>query len=551
MRFVLLSIVLLCAVPRPSWPQQQWLATNKDGSAVWMQSGWYQTGDDAEGTGENFVYRFDGSAWMRSLRSGPGGAQRSGLAVSEDGRVISWQRSPACFRCFQPPTTEWTGLDKPVLISRAQLVFSRNARFALSPNFANISGFEWQDLETGRVWKAPEAPALLFSNFGPASIADDGSVAALLDGAFVHWRPGSPARPVADRLPYQWQLSADARRVWGFFARAAGERGELVWIDVESGEQIVLAREGAEWVRMSGDGGRLLFPSPGGLTLLCWDAVQRETRVAIEAAGRLYDAALSSDGRVAWVRTAGNRLLRLDLESGRTEVLFEGLPDTAWSDYLGVPGSALEISFNGADANDLEVRFDGAALPVAGRTESSVTLQIPWELTPPQQITDGASYLVTARRSGNPFELRGTVPVFFRGPLPMLALNTPRGEDRLIKAVQPDFGSLVTRVNPARAGETIHLYLYGLGPLDRPVATGERGPADPPARPVAGVACYILGLSDSSKAVGLHLPFVAFAPGLIGVYQVDATIPDAWPSGLNRIRCEAGGRSGEGFVPIG
>jgi uncharacterized protein (TIGR03437 family) len=50
--------------------------------------------------------------------------------------------------------------------------------------------------------------------------------------------------------------------------------------------------------------------------------------------------------------------------------------------------------------------------------------------------------------------------------------------------------------------------------------------------------------------VGLRLPFVAYAPNLVGVYQVDVTLPDAWPSGWHRLRCEAAGVITEAVLPL-
>jgi uncharacterized protein (TIGR03437 family) len=38
---------------------------------------------------------------------------------------------------------------------------------------------------------------------------------------------------------------------------------------------------------------------------------------------------------------------------------------------------------------------------------------------------------------------------------------------------------------------------------------------------------------------GLELPFVAYAPGMIGVYQVDVTIPADWPAGEHLLTCES------------
>ena len=86
-------------------------------------------------------------------------------------------------------------------------------------------------------------------------------------------------------------------------------------------------------------------------------------------------------------------------------------------------------------------------------------------------------------------------------------------------------------------------------PLNRPVATGEKGPSDPPAAPLAPLACYIAG-PENNPPRGLRVPTVIYAPNLIGVYQIDVEIPADWPTGTSNIFC-VGQAGGGGLVPIG
>ena len=134
--------------------------------------------------------------------------------------------------------------------------------------------------------------------------------------------------------------------------------------------------------------------------------------------------------------------------------------------------------------DDLEFPF------IENSPTDGVGVQIPWEmadrLTPPNAI-----YPMVVRRDGNPFELQTNVSIE-PGVCPVLARVD--SQSSLAKAALPDFRALVSAENPAVAGTTIHTWLYNLGPLDRPVATGASGPSDPPARPVAGIACYLRGL---------------------------------------------------------
>lgn len=560
-RLCLTRLLWACAVLSAPLAAQR-LATNDDGSKLWMGSGWYQAGDEP-GSGESFIYHFDGAAWSKTIRSGTGGSVYWPM-VRGNGRVVGWQRSPLClFHCLAPLTaTEFSGLDKPVLISRTRLSLSRNARFAVAPGYLPDEAFQLQDLETGRVWKTPEAPPLLLPMFGLADVADDGTVAAVLNGSFVRWRPGdrTPATLVRGRAPYEWGLSADGRRVWAAFGLPY-QREELVWIDAESTtpQPVMVAPRGAGLVRMSASGGQLLYSTPDYRTLLVWDSTSRESRVLLGPSEPLRDAVLSGDGGVAWILAGDNRLLRMELASGNIETHLSGFPEGLLQEYTGVPGSALELVGFGAGAVEgLEIRLsDTYLMPVVDSGPSRLVVQVPWEVKPPVESPEdwypGHFHRLSVRRPGHPFEQRGLVTIFADGVFPILALADPRKGDRLLKAAHDDFDSLVTPANPARPGETIHLWLFGLGPLDRPVPTGARGPADPPARPVAPLACYLLGANNNDPPpVGLRLPFVAYAPGLIGAYQVDATIPEAWPAaGVQLIRCESGGLLTEALVPVG
>src|SRR5207244_184061 len=109
----------------------------------------------------------------------------------------------------------------------------------------------------------------------------------------------------------------------------------------------------------------------------------------------------------------------------------------------------------------------------------------------------------------------------------------------LIKAVSSDFSHFIDEAHPAMPGETIVTWMTGLGPLDGPLATGEPGPADPPLHPLAHLGCD-LSITGYLTWRGVEVPFVAYAPGLAGFYQVDITIPSDWPAGVAVLRCYVG-----------
>jgi uncharacterized protein (TIGR03437 family) len=93
--------------------------------------------------------------------------------------------------------------------------------------------------------------------------------------------------------------------------------------------------------------------------------------------------------------------------------------------------------------------------------------------------------------------------------------------------------SLVTEANPAVAGETLVLYLTGLGAVTPAVTDGAPGAANP-----LGIANEYPGsigvdVSDSTFAdVDASLSFAGLAPGLAGVYQINFVVPSGLAPGL-------------------
>jgi uncharacterized protein (TIGR03437 family) len=143
------------------------------------------------------------------------------------------------------------------------------------------------------------------------------------------------------------------------------------------------------------------------------------------------------------------------------------------------------------------------------------------------------------RNPENPFELY--VPWSIR-PQPYI-----RFERDMLSPVSPapllmahdDFRGLVTPQDPASPGETVHIFAMNLGPVDRPVATGEPGPANPPARATLAFACYLFEIGGP-RGIGAEVPFAGLTGGVAGVYHIDVTIPADWRAGESLVACRSG-----------
>jgi uncharacterized protein (TIGR03437 family) len=84
---------------------------------------------------------------------------------------------------------------------------------------------------------------------------------------------------------------------------------------------------------------------------------------------------------------------------------------------------------------------------------------------------------------------------------------------------------MVTDTNPVHRGDTLVIYLTGLGKVTPFVENGQPSPVDPLARTVTDPVITI-------GSVQLPVAFSGLAPGQVGLYQVNVTVPGNTPIGL-------------------
>ncbi len=86
-----------------------------------------------------------------------------------------------------------------------------------------------------------------------------------------------------------------------------------------------------------------------------------------------------------------------------------------------------------------------------------------------------------------------------------------------LAALHADY-SLVTAKSPAKRGETIALYVTGLGDVNPAVSDGAPGPSNPLSNTTQQISVYIGGTSAPVTYAGL-------APGFAGLYQINVQVP--------------------------
>lgn len=184
----------------------------------------------------------------------------------------------------------------------------------------------------------------------------------------------------------------------------------------------------------------------------------------------------------------------------------------------------------------IRVLINGTPAPILAiiniNGQEQLNIQVPFE-------TGGNFATVVVENNGS----QGTapnVPIFNPQPA-FFEVTLPSGT--FAAALHLDF-SLVTPSNPARPGETIQLYLTGLGRLTPPVGTNVEGPI-PPAFTVVTPEITLDGVQQA--VLGSF-----YAPQLISVYQINVTLGADIAAGNRALQVTSSG-VGSKFVliPVG
>lgn len=180
---------------------------------------------------------------------------------------------------------------------------------------------------------------------------------------------------------------------------------------------------------------------------------------------------------------------------------------------------------------------------LAGREDQAVTLPLPAQF-PGTTVTVNRSPVPLLYAS--PGQINAQLPFDATGRT-VLSVTTPVGAfdaavdiseaapgifsvDRDAAVVHAD-GAFVNASAPAQAGESLSIYLTGLGQVIGGIAAGQAAPA-PPLTVRANVQVMLAGNSITPSFAGL-------APGFAGLYQVNFEVPQGLPAGRHPLRVVA------------
>lgn len=164
----------------------------------------------------------------------------------------------------------------------------------------------------------------------------------------------------------------------------------------------------------------------------------------------------------------------------------------------------------------VQVTVNGVAAPISYVSPGQIYAIVPYGLT-------GAIAQIQVNNNGT---LSNMVTAFTGPTAPGIFTVSQNGLGGG-KTVHSDY-TLVTPDNPAKVGETVSVFLTGLGAVTPTIPDGAAGPTGPYSLAASAVTAFIGGIP---AAVG----YAGLAPGSAGMYQVNLTIPTGVTTGNNAL----------------
>jgi uncharacterized protein (TIGR03437 family) len=229
----------------------------------------------------------------------------------------------------------------------------------------------------------------------------------------------------------------------------------------------------------------------------------------------IVEVTLSGDGKTVFAVTVDGSMLRIDTTTGRITTLVGPTPTMRYMQG-GTAGSLASIQ--GAGLGDASISISGLTAPILRRSANQILFQVPWE-------APLSADAVTIPEGGSPY-FDDAIRLILGDFAPEVLFLAPQAAAPSTQpfAIHSDWGSLVTDDNPAAPGEIVHMYLTRGGPVSPPLATGAPAPLEP-LSPIT-TPIYVAPSGDEMHPLQVH--YFGLAPGLIGIWQMDITLPSVW-----------------------
>lgn len=166
---------------------------------------------------------------------------------------------------------------------------------------------------------------------------------------------------------------------------------------------------------------------------------------------------------------------------------------------------------------DTEVSIGGRLLPLESTSDGQIKAVLPYGLVA------NTTYLMLVRRGAS---ISVPEPVILAAATPAIysADNSGSGQGA-IYVVGGGQESLADARNPAVSGSTVRLFCTGLGVVAPDLEDGAAGPETGKPAAIEPVVLTVAGLEAAIQSTSL-------VPGLFGIHEVIATLPDNLPAGM-------------------
>ncbi|MCC6861868.1 MAG: hypothetical protein IT158_25070 [Bryobacterales bacterium] len=258
---------------------------------------------------------------------------------------------------------------------------------------------------------------------------------------------------------------------------------------------------------------------------------------------RTAESPLVGDSEAVFTRT----LAPLANRSAIVSLSVSGFTVLAWDYDAAVAPPQIERVVNAADEG--EAVASGGLISVFGSNLSPVNLAtreipLPTALGESCLTVNGVALpmLFVSPRQINaqlPFHLDGNAQMVLRTPggvsdnynlrvmpaAPAVFRSGTAGPETGIATVVRGNGELATLANPLHRGDEIVIYATGLGRTSPEVEAGTAGPSDP-------LSLALIEPAVTLGGVRLPVVYAGLAPGQVGVYQINALVPEWVPTGM-------------------
>ncbi len=195
--------------------------------------------------------------------------------------------------------------------------------------------------------------------------------------------------------------------------------------------------------------------------------------------------------------------------------------------------------------NGVQVLIDGVAAPLYYVSSTQIAAIVPYA---------AAGFSFATIQVNNNGSLSHIITEFVNTGTPGVFTNPADGIG--LAAAEHLDGSLITENSPAQPGESIAVYLTGLGQVFPPISDGTPGTSTTPFNhTVNTISAVIDGPTTSTVASVLY---AGLAPTLTGLYQLNLTIPTGVTAGDNYLEIDVLNAAGnptavseEAIIPIG